>query len=353
MSLKVAVFGLLALSASRLTTCRSPGESGGDASAGRNDKVVVLKGVDTSSLTARERADWSGAVSELLSPCADQPVSIEQCVNESRACPACEPAARYLLEQVTRGRTRAQVDSAYRARFAADLVKSIDLGDSPIKGAPNAAVTIVEFADFECPACADKRPLLDKLVEQHAGKLRLVFKNYPLSMHQNAEKAARAGIAAHRQGKFWQMHAAMFENQADLSLGSVEKLAQKAGLDLARFRQDRDSEVTADAVTRDRKQGEALAIDSTPSLFINGRKFPASAEFDRDLEEWLELEFALTQGKAAKSAPSSSAPASSVSAPAAPALAASAPTKPAASASPAPAASSAPPRPAPSAKPSP
>jgi protein-disulfide isomerase len=303
MGLKLAVLGLIALSASRLTTCRSPGESGGDASQGRNDKVVALKGIDTSSLTARERSDWSRAVSELLSPCPDQPVSVEQCVNESRPCTACGPAARYLVEQVKRGRTRAQVDSAYRARFAADLVKRIDIGDSPSKGPPNAPVVIVEFADFECPACADKRSLLDKLVEEHAGKVRLVFKNFPLQIHQNAEKAARAGVAAHRQGKFWQLHLLLFENQSDLSPGNIEKLAQKAGLDLARFRQDRDSEATADAVMKDRKQGEVLDIGSTPSLFINGRPFPASPDFDQDLEDWLKLEFELTRATATPAVP--------------------------------------------------
>ena len=348
MSPKIAVFGLLALSASRLTTCRSPGETGGDASAGRSDKVVALKGIDTSALTARERADWSGAVSENLSPCTDQPVSLEQCVNESRACAACEPAARYLVEQVKRGRTRTQVDAAYRARFGADQLKTIDIGDSPSKGPPNAPVVIVEFADFECPACADKRPLLDKLVEEHAGKIRLVFKNYPLAMHQHAEKAARAGVAAHRQGKFWQLHPLLFENQTDLSPGNIEKLAQKAGVDLARFRQDRDSEATADVVMRDRKQGEALNIDSTPSLFINGRKFPASPEFDQDLEDWLKLEFELTRAgsaKAAAPAPSASAAAApSVSAAAAPSAAVPTPS----AAAPAPSA-----RPAASAKPSP
>ncbi len=316
MSPKIAAFGLALLASSRLTTCRSPGETGGDSSPGRGDKVVELKGVDTSALTGRERSDWSRAVSENLSPCADQPVSIEQCVNESRACSACAPAARYLVEQVKRGRTRAQVDAAYRARFAADQVKSIDLGDSPSKGSPGAKVVIVEFADFECPACADKKSLLDKVVEEYAGKVRLVFKNFPLSMHPNAEKAARAGIAAHRQGKFWQLHPLLFENQSDLSQPSVEKLAQKAGLDLTRFRQDRDSEATADAVLRDRKLGEALNIGSTPSLFINGRPFPATVDFDQDLEDWLKLEIELAGGSAAPApAAKPSAPASVASPP--------------------------------------
>jgi protein-disulfide isomerase len=298
-----------------------------------------LKGIDTSALTARERADWSGAVSELLSPCPDQPVSLEQCVNESRACSSCLPAARYLVEQVKRGRTRVQIDAAYRARFAADQVKSIDIAGAPSKGAPSAPVVIVEFADFECPACADKRPLLDKIVEEHAGKVRLVFKNYPLSMHPNAEKAARAGVAAHQQGKFWALHALLFENQTDLSPANMEKLAQQAGLDLARFRQDRDSEATADIVMRDRKQGEALNIDSTPSLFINGRKFPGSPDFDQDLEDWLKLEFELTHATGAKSpapipsgstAPQGSAPAAPGSAQKAP------PVRPASSVKPSP-----------------
>jgi protein-disulfide isomerase len=205
---------------------------------------------------------------------------------------------------------------------------------------------MVEFADFECPACADKRPLLDKLVEEHAGKVRLVFKNFPLSMHPNAEKAARAGVAAHRQGKFWQLHGLMFESQGDLSQPNVEKLAQKAGLDLARFRQDRDSEATADAVMRDRKQGETLNIGSTPSLFINGRPFPATVDFDQDLEDWLKLELELA-ASAATTPAGQNAPAAS----AAPsASVAGAPVTPVASGRPAPAPSA---TPAPSAKPSP
>jgi protein-disulfide isomerase len=330
MSPKVAVFGLLALASSRLTTCRSPGETGGDASAGRTDRVVALKGIDTAALTARERSDWSRAVSELLSPCPDQPVSVEQCVNESRPCAACAPAAHFLVEQVKRGRTRGQVDAAYHARFSADQLKTIDLGDSPSKGAPNAPVVIVEFADFECPACADKRSLLDKLLEENTGKVRLVFKNFPLSIHQNAEKAARAGVAAHRQGKFWQIHPLLFENQSDLSPANVEKLAQKAGLDLTRFRQDRDSEATADAVMRDRKQGETLAIDSTPSLFINGRHFPGTADFDQDLQDWLKLEFELTRASATK--PTTPPPVAS--APKAPSSATPPPTAPSAKPSP-------------------
>ncbi|HEY3493854.1 MAG TPA: thioredoxin domain-containing protein, partial [Polyangiaceae bacterium] len=309
MSPKVlAAVGLVALSSSRLSTCRSPGEGGGEQSPPR-EKVVELKGIDSSALTARERTEWSAQVSELLSPCPDQPVSIAQCVNEGRKCSGCLPAARYLLEQVRRGRTRGQVEATYRARFAPDQVKNVEVGDSPSKGHAGAPVVIVEWADFECPACGAVRPVLDQLVEKYPDSVRIVFKHYPLSMHPNAEKAARAAVAGERQGKFWEMHRVLFENQTQLSPENVEKLAQGIGVDLARFRQDRDSEATADRVARDRRQGEALDLASTPSLFINGRHFVDSGELPVDLEDWVKLELELKgQAPAPVAAPASAAP---------------------------------------------
>lgn len=315
----LVVLGLMAFSGTRLTTCRSPGSGGGEASNAQPDKSIDLKGIDTSALTAREKSDWSAYVSEALSPCPDQPVSVAQCVNESRPCKACAPAAKYLVEQVRRGRTRTQVEAAYRARFAADQVKNLDVSGSASKGPEGAPVVIVEFADFECPACAAARPVVEDVFEQHPGQVRLVFKHFPLGMHPNAEKAARAAVAAQKQNKFWELYGLMFENQTALSPDNVEKLAEKAGLDLARFRQDRDSEAVADAVAKDRKQGEALSLDSTPTLFINGRKFPATTDFKQDLDDWIALELVLkgVTPEAPAEKPAASAPASaSASAPA-------------------------------------
>jgi protein-disulfide isomerase len=310
----LVVLGLVAFSGTRLTTCRSPGSGGGEASNAEPEKSIDLKGVDTSALTAREKSDWSAYVSEALSPCPDQPVSVAQCVNESRPCKACAPAAKYLVEQVRRGRTRTQVEAAYRARFAPDQVKNLDISGSASKGPEGAPIVIVEFADFECPACAAARPVVEDVFEQHPGQVRLVFKHFPLGMHPNAEKAARASVAAQKQNKFWELYGLLFENQTALSPDNVEKLAEKAGLDLARFRQDRDSEAVADSVAKDRKQGEALQLDSTPTLFINGRKFPATTDFKQDLDDWIALELVLKgvtpEAPAAKPAASVPAPAS-------------------------------------------
>ena len=294
----LAVVGLVAFFGSRLTTCRSPGEGGGDASQPPAAKVVDVKGVDTSVLSSRERSEWSESVSQLLAPCPDQAVPLAQCVNENRACKACLPATRFLLEQVRRGRTRSQVETSYRERFAVDQIKNVDLSDTPSKGPAGAPIVIVEFADFQCPGCGVMRPVLDELFEQHKDQIRLFYKHFPLPMHPDAEKAARAAVAAQHQGKFWEMHKVLFENQTALSVENVEKLASGLGLDLAKFRTDRDSEATADFVAKNRKQGEVLELSGTPSLFINGRRFNAGTDPKQELEEWITLELELQGGPA-------------------------------------------------------
>lgn len=319
-----SALALFAFLNTKLTTCRSPGESAADASPTRSEtKDVNLPGVDTSSLTTREKSEWSRFVSELRSPCPDQPVSVAQCVSEARGCRACVPAAKALAKQVQRGRPRQQVEAFYKARFAADQVKDITLEDSPSKGNPAAPVLLVEFADFQCPACRAARPLVEEALKKHEGQTRLVFKNFPLSIHQYGEKLARSARAAQQQGKFWEMYAALFENQDRISPQVVDELAKGLGLDMAKFAKDLESEAVADAVSRDRKQGERLDIQSTPTFYINGRIFPSTPDFAEDLEDWINLEVEMTTGAAASPPPApstapapSAAPAASVPAPA-------------------------------------
>jgi predicted DsbA family dithiol-disulfide isomerase len=277
-----------------VATCRSPGESGGgqDTASKEEPKTVKLEGVDTSALTAREQKDWSTYVSELLAPCPDQPVSLAQCVKEARPCSLCVPAAKFLSERVTRGGTRSQVESAFRIRFAADTVKTVDEGDSPSKGAKDAAVVIVEWADFQCPYCGAAAPVIDKLPEKYPGHVRVVFKNYPLASHQNSEVAARASVSAGKQGKFWEMHHALFSNQqSGLDRGVILNLAKELGLDEKKFVAELDAESTADSVNRDRKQAEKLGLRGTPMIYVNGRNFEIE-QFNllEDLGPWIELE---------------------------------------------------------------
>lgn len=293
---------LLALVASAGSTCRGTSNGGSQGSAGSSAATpvdVTLPGIDTGSLTPRERREWSTYVSELLAPCPSEPVSIAQCVQERRGCVKCLPAAKLLLDQVRDGRSRGQAEDAFYARFAADRVKNVDTSDTPAKGPPSAPVTIVEFADFECPHCRHASPILDKLVEQYPGQVRLLFKNYPLTAHVHGESAARAAVAAGNQGKFWEMHHALFEHQDALEPRDIEKYAKDLGLDLAKFKADWAAEATADKVARDHKQGDALGVTGTPAIFINGREYDI-AKFDLgdDLQDWVRLEVELAGGSA-------------------------------------------------------
>ncbi len=273
-----------------MTTCRSPGESDPVPPAtAQTPSDVKLPGVDTSQLTAREKSQWSAHVSQLLSPCESTPVTIAQCVQEKRDCPACTPASKYLLAQVLQGRTKAQAEAAYRARFAADQVRDIDLVGSPSRGAPDAPIVIVEWADFECPACKAASPTLDDFVEKNPD-VRLVFKNFPLDMHPHAEGAARAAMAADKQGKFWEMHHALFSSQEPPTPEFIAATVKKLGLDATAFDKDQRSEAVADAVARDRKQGRDAQLKGTPSIYVNGREFSYQTELGGELKEWVALE---------------------------------------------------------------
>ena len=131
--------------------------------------------------------------------------------------------------------------------------------------------------------------------------MQLVFKHYPLSAHQHSENAARAAVAAQKQGKFWPLSYAMFASQkSGLDEPNILKLARDAGLDMKGFESDIASEATADVVARDRKQADELGLEGTPMIYINGRYFSLE-RFDlrKDLEPWVSLEIELVTGKPA------------------------------------------------------
>jgi protein-disulfide isomerase len=262
----------------------------------------------------REKREWSARVNELLAPCADVPVSIAQCVQEKRHCSRCLPAAKYVAKMVRDGMSQEQIEQGYHARFDADKIKSVDVGKAPFKGPEGAPVTLIEFADFECPYCALMSPVLEKTWQAHQSDLRYVYKFMPLAGHPHGEIAARAAIAAMDQGKFWEMHDKLFANRDHLEPADLDQYAKEVGLDLARFHKDAESQATTDVIAADRKQADALAVAGTPTIYINGREF----DVRQDLDEWITEELG-PNGKAA--APGPRPPASAASATPAPSAA--------------------------------
>jgi len=264
---------------------------------------VSLKGVDTSALTPRERREWASQVSELLAPCPEVPVSIAQCVSENRPCKTCLPAAQLLLRQVQAGKAKKEREDAFHARFDAGKTKTLVTGGSPEMGAPDAVVTIVEWADFECPFCRAFFPLLDELVRKYPTQVRLVYKFYPLGAHPHGELAARAAAAAQNQGKFWEMHHTLFENQEHLEQSDLERYAKAVGLDLAKFRADLGSKELGERLEKDKKQADELGLDGTPFLFINGRYVNLNLLASQDdVIDWVKLDIELA-GQTPRPAP--------------------------------------------------
>jgi protein-disulfide isomerase len=255
---------------------------------------VDLPGVDTHDFTPREKHEFSTYVTQFPAPCPAVAVPIAQCVIEKRACPACLPAAQTIAKAVREGMAREQVEGLYKQRFDAASAKTIAVEGSPSRGPDGAPVTVVEFADFECPFCQHIAPELDALWQRRQTAVRFVYKFMPLPMHPHGESAARAAIAAQAQGKFWEMHDKLFANGEHLDDANILAYAAAIGLDLDRFRADLQSPATKARLDADRKLGDALKVKGTPTIFINGREYDTKI----NIEEWVDGEIAASASTA-------------------------------------------------------
>jgi len=181
---------------------------------------------------------------------------------------------------IEKGQTRAAPPQQDRQQPATAYRKVDVPAEAPAFGPKNAKVTIVEWSDFECPFCSRVAPTLAKIKEQYGKEVRVVFRHQPLPFHQSAKLAAEASMAAHEQGKFWEMHDKLFSNQKALSRPSLEKYAEELRLDMGKFRQALDSGKFRAAIEADSSAGSAVGANGTPTFFINGRQFVGAQPFE-------------------------------------------------------------------------
>ncbi len=153
-------------------------------------------------------------------------------------------------------------------RFRAEL-----RGDEPQIGPNDALITIVEWSDFQCPYCSRVSEPLKSAMDSYEGDVRLIFKHFPLAGHAQASPAARAGWAAQQQGKFWEMHDKMFENQKKLGDADLSEYAKQIGLDVAKFELDRKSAAASAAVDSDHEAGGKAGLSGTPYFLVNGHNY--------------------------------------------------------------------------------
>jgi protein-disulfide isomerase len=178
--------------------------------------------------------------------------------------------ARQRLEKELSARLRKSAGIRWLITEPTQPVQNISADDDPARGDANALVTIVEFTDFQCPACAAMHPVLEEVLKSYGTKVRFVVRDFPLSQHEYARKAAEAANAANAQGKFFEYAALLFKNQKALDVPALRKYASELGLNRARFDADLDRDVYAAEVKKDVEDGEMYGIGSTPTIFING-----------------------------------------------------------------------------------
>ena len=170
------------------------------------------------------------------------------------------------------------------------LPREINMAQAPVRGAPTAPVTVVEFADFQCPYCASVQGTLNRLLMEYPTGVKLVFKSFPLSFHEDSMLAHRAALAAGAQGRFWEMHDAIFAGQRAMKRDDLIRMARGLGLDMGKFVADLDSDSLRATVEADRLEGARLGVEGTPTFFVDGKELEGAgtqARFEEMVDQGL------------------------------------------------------------------
>ena len=242
--------------------------------------ATTLPGVDLASLTPADRAIALAVLRTEHCTCGCD-MMIAECRMKDASCAYSRRLSGFVVQEASLGKSAAAVREDL-SKFAKEPppmleapVKIATDGD-PVKGAPKGAVTVVEFSDFQCPYCAAAVLEVNRVLRQFPADVKVVFKQFPLESHSQAELAAEASLAAQAQGKFWELHDKMYANFQRLSRARILVWAGEVGLNVDRFRSDLDSHKFAGRVQAEKMAGEDAGVEGTPQFFINGKKLNAS-----------------------------------------------------------------------------
>ncbi|HXZ86717.1 MAG TPA: thioredoxin domain-containing protein [Myxococcota bacterium] len=170
----------------------------------------------------------------------------------------------------------------------------------PSRGPANAAVTLIEFSDYQCPFCRRAEPVVKQLMQKYPNDLRLVYRNMPLdALHPRARAAAIAAVCADQQGKFWEYHDKLFDNQQALADSDLEKYAAELGIDASAFKTCRADPATEARVNSDAEAARAAGLNGTPAFFVNGILVSGARPIE-DFTRWIDQEIAAKAGGGAE-----------------------------------------------------
>ncbi|HET9449969.1 MAG TPA: thioredoxin domain-containing protein [Aggregicoccus sp.] len=250
--------------------------AGGSPGAPAAPALKGYPGMDFSSLSPDAQRELATVLEDEFCYCGC-PHSLGACLKEHTPCKHAKRMARLaagLVKEGTPGTETIVALSKYYASFRArraplTVGTGTGIDERMCRGSKSAPVTMVEFADFECPSCGAAHPKLAAFVKKHGERVRFCYAPYPLPNHPHALPAAQAALWARDQGKFWEMHDVLFEHQGELA--NLPKLAAKAGLNPAGLKKALEAGTYLKELERYKAMGAAANIRGTPSLFLNGR----------------------------------------------------------------------------------
>ena len=245
-------------------------------------------GIDLSSLDEYERKVFFRVVNREPSSCG-KGHSLIFSVKHDSGCKRSVYAIKYVAKLVGAGYTDSEIGEELQKRYRDAVHKDIDVSRAPSKGPGEARVTVIEFVDYECPHCQAAQSLMRQVLDAYPRQVRLCFKHFPLSGHTNSRLAAAAATAAQKQGKFWPFSDKVWDSADNLTPAVLEKIAKQVGLAVARWRGDMNSEEVTAAVAQDKSDGAALGINSTPTIYINGRKYAGRHDLE-SISDWVDEE---------------------------------------------------------------
>lgn len=255
-----------------------------------------IVGLDFSKLSGPAQKELSTVFTDEFDWCG-RPLTVAASLKSPSVCKHTRRLAVLAASQALEGAPATEIIvalSKYNQSFAARRT-GFKPDERMCVGPAAAKVTLVEFSDFECPYCAAARPMLQEAVKSHKD-VRLCFQPFPLSGHPHGVPAAQAALFARDNGKFWPMHDALFENQLSLSETFIKDLAKKQGLDVAALAKAMSAGKYSDELTTSKDLGRTAGVDSTPSVYLNGRKLTLMISAD-SLAAAIDDELEWTDGK--------------------------------------------------------
>lgn len=239
--------------------------------------VTELPSVDWQGITGAKKALALKIMRTETCTCGCD-MKVAECRIKDHSCAYSKKIANVIAKEVAAGKTEAVIRADLKKMATEpppvldDPVKISTAGD-PVRGPANARVTIVEFSDFQCPFCSKAVAETKALMRQFPNDVKLVFKQFPLDDHAQAEFGAEAALAAQAQGKFWEMHDLLYGGYPDLSRATVMAYGRKLGLDMKRFTLELDTHKYKARVHAEEQEGENVDVAGTPTFFIDGKKF--------------------------------------------------------------------------------